>query len=321
MPVARRLAAACTVAALAGALVGAAPPVTAAVAVHEVYPVPANGVFTLAGHGYGHGHGMSQFGAYGAALKGLTDKQIVAFYYPHTTLAVEPARKVRVLLHAGQGGPLVMHPRAGVATTASTPGVADCTLPTSLDGGKTTITRWRARGVSTTPGDRLRLQATSDNTHWAAPALPTCADGWSHPVDGSITFANGGLMKLVRPSGALVTYRGALRAAFTGTSIYPVNVVPLESYLRAVVPSEMPSSWSAPALQAQAVAARTYASYVVAHPHPGLSAYFDLYDDTRDQMYTGVSSEVASTDAAISVTSGQVLHDGGGHPVFAQFSS
>ena len=42
-------------------------------------------VLTIRGHGYGHGHGMSQYGAEGAALKGKSYRQIIGFYYPHTT--------------------------------------------------------------------------------------------------------------------------------------------------------------------------------------------------------------------------------------------
>src|SRR3954451_2368585 len=82
---------------------GAAP-----IAVHEVSPVPPSGVFTLDGHGYGHGHGMSQFGAYGAAEKGLTYQQIVGFYYPHTTLASRRNRTVRVLVSAARGAPVTI---------------------------------------------------------------------------------------------------------------------------------------------------------------------------------------------------------------------
>ena len=63
--------------------------------------------FTLAGRGFGHGLGMSQYGAYGAALKGLTRDQILAFYYPGTTRAAtfgNPAIRVR-LTALGSGGP------------------------------------------------------------------------------------------------------------------------------------------------------------------------------------------------------------------------
>ena len=58
-----------------------------------------------------------------------------------------------------------------------------------------------------------------------------------------------------------------------------VDVVPLEYYLRGVVPSEMPSSWLAPALRAQAVAARSYA---VATRHP--TSLFDAYADTAARL-------------------------------------
>jgi SpoIID/LytB domain protein len=120
-------------------------------------------------------------------------------------------------------------------------------------------------------------------------------------------------------------YRGSLRAAFTGTHIYVVNVVPLDSYLQSVVPSEMPSSWSPAALQAQSVAARTYASYEIAHPKN--KHYYDVYDDTRDQVYSGKAHEAASTNAAVKATenpkaqTGDVLVDADGHPAFTQFSS
>src|SRR3954447_10930149 len=302
--------------------VGLGPAVTAApVSVHEVYPVPPSAAFTLDGHGYGHGHGMSQFGAYGAALKGLTYQQIVGFYYPHTTLTSAANRTVRVLLGGAQSSPLTVEPRTGVATTVATSvaGVASCTLPTSFN-GTSTVQRWRVRLLSTTTGTRLRLQKTIDGTKWTVANLPKCDQAWSAPLNGSVTFSTGGYVRYV--SGSTVKrYRGAMRAAFTGSAIYPLAVVPMESYLRAVVPSEMPSSWSDPALQAQAVAARTYATYVVHHPHPGAAAYFDLYADTRDQMYTGMSAEVTSTNDAIAATAGKVLQDSLGHAVLAQFSS
>jgi SpoIID/LytB domain protein len=294
----------------------------AAISVHEVYPVPPNGVFTLDGHGYGHGHGMSQFGAYGAAIKGLTYQQIVGFYYPHTTLAHEANRTVRVLVSAAQGAPVTIEPRSGVDTSVSSSvaGVTACTLPTSYDGGKTTVQRWRAKVVSSPDGVRLRLQKSVDGSTWSVGNPPKCDQAWSSPMNGSITFTTAGYVRVV-VAGSVRRYRGAMRAAFTGSFAYPVDVVPIESYLRSVVPSEMPSSWSPAALEAQAVAARTYASYVREHPHPGVGAYFDLYDTTSDQMYTGMSSEVSSTNAAVSATAGDVLDDSQGHAALTQFSS
>jgi stage II sporulation protein D len=93
-------------------------------------------------------------------------------------------------------------------------------------------------------------------------------------------------------------YRGELHVR-GGTVI---NVLPLERYLRGVVPWEMPNRWNAEALEAQAVAARSYALATLKH---GQS--FDLYADTRDQVYGGIRAESASTNAAIGATAGQVL--------------
>jgi SpoIID/LytB domain protein len=85
-----------------------------------------------------------------------------------------------------------------------------------------------------------------------------------------------------------------------------VNVVGLEKYLYGVVPSEMPSNWSPEALKAQAVAARSYAMAT-----RQVGAPFDVYSDTRSQMYLGVSNESPAASAAVSATKGQVLTYGG----------
>src|SRR3954452_8137138 len=62
---------------------------------------PAGTVFLLDGRGWGHGVGMSQWGAEGYARHGFGYRQILAHYYPHTTLAAASPRPVRVLLSQG----------------------------------------------------------------------------------------------------------------------------------------------------------------------------------------------------------------------------
>src|SRR3954447_532571 len=323
----RRTALASVLATCAAALgAGLAAPAAAS---GEVYPVPANGVFALRGHGWGHGHGMSQYGAYGAAkVRGLSYEQILAFYYPHTTLVGQPlATTVRVLLGRTTSGRLVVAPRDGAKLTASTnvDGVPDCVLPDSVDGGKTPVAEWRARVRTTADGTRLRLESSDDGDSWTHPKLPDCDAAWSKPLDGSVTFSGAKVTDLVRADGSIGPYRGALRAAFTGSRVFVVNVVQLDAYLRSVVPSEMPASWAAAALRAQAVAARTYASYGIAHPKN--KPYYDVFDDTRDQMYLGESHEYASSNAAVKATedpkaqTAMVLHDSHGQPAFTQFSS
>src|SRR5438874_3087666 len=110
-------------------------------------------------------------------------------------------------------------------------------------------------------------------------------------------------------------YRGSLRVKTTGSALKVVNVLGLESYLLGVVPSEMPNRWPAEALAAQAVVARTYAL-----AHPAKSGDYDLYSDTRSQIYGGIAAEAPSSNAAVNETANQiVLYDG--EPANTFFSS
>ncbi|HET9779077.1 MAG TPA: hypothetical protein VFP81_07320, partial [Propionibacteriaceae bacterium] len=71
--------------------------------------------FTIRGAGWGHGWGMSQYGAYGAARKGLTWKQILAFYYPGTRLSSMPAgAKIKVWITADNDSSLRVLPATGL---------------------------------------------------------------------------------------------------------------------------------------------------------------------------------------------------------------
>ena len=97
-------------------------------------------------------------------------------------------------------------------------------------------------------------------------------------------------------------YRGALVVYRQGRSLLVVNRLPLDRYLRGVVPWEMPDDWHPEALKAQAVVARSYA---LATMKPG--KLFDLYSDTRSQVYGGTRAEEDSTNRAIGATAGRVL--------------
>ena len=97
-------------------------------------------------------------------------------------------------------------------------------------------------------------------------------------------------------------YRGDFVVRRSNGTLRVVNALRLEDYLRGVVPWEMPWRWSQAALRAQAVAARTYA---LATRRSGST--FDLYADTRDQMYGGIGAEKRSTNEAIRATAGDVV--------------
>ena len=90
----------------------------------------------------------------------------------------------------------------------------------------------------------------------------------------------------------------------------------LESYVRGVVGAEMPASWPLAALEAQAVASRTYALT----DHAGGSR-FDVYADTRSQLYLGTKAQTTQTDAAVSATAGQIVTYGGQPAITYFFAS
>lgn len=109
-------------------------------------------------------------------------------------------------------------------------------------------------------------------------------------------------------------YRGALELRHKG-GLTAVNIVPVDDYLRSVVPEEMPVDWPAEAIKAQSVAARSFA-LASRGRHAGES--YDLCTTTHCQLYTGTAAEKSASNAAIKATRGEVLTYGG-KPIEALF--
>src|SRR5689334_9537759 len=148
---------------------------------------------------------------------------------------------------------------------------------------------------------------------WACPAvaddLVVTGGGYGHGVgmsqEGALGYAQRG-----------ASYQAILAHYYLGTGIGQVSAgmrvkvlvgskvrrLPLETYVRGVVAAEMPASWPAAALEAQAVASRTYALAA----HAGGSR-FDVYSDTRSQVFRGAAAETPATNAAVAATAGQVV--------------
>lgn len=99
-------------------------------------------------------------------------------------------------------------------------------------------------------------------------------------------------------------YRGRVRVVPTADGLTAINYVDLERYLYSVVGSEMPTSWPQAALQAQAVAARSYALY---KQQRAKNPLYELGGTDAYQVYGGVAQEAPSTVAAVDATAGQVL--------------
>jgi len=256
--------------------------------------VPLPDPVTFYGRGYGHGVGLSQYGARGRALAGQDAATILAHYYQGTTLGlVDPATRIRVLVLSRW--------------------TATVTHPLQIVGH---VTPWGVDGIAAVFPPDARLQLS-----WPLAGLIGL---WRLSVvgpDGTLLYDGAAPPDIiVRPSsddGRLEVsskqtrfrvYRGLLHlvAAPTSSRVSVVNEVGLDAYLGGVVPVEMPPTWPGAALQAQSVAARSFAARRL---HPSIS-FFDVPDDSSSQIYRGALAEKPATNAAIAATAGQVLMSG-----------
>jgi SpoIID/LytB domain protein len=258
-------------------------------------PIALPSSITFFGRGYGHGVGLSQYGAHGRALDGQSAAGILAHYYRNTVLGTATNSQVRVLV------------LQAFKASATTP------VQVFGRGGG-----WSIDGIDMTfPADaRLRFVPTTTGTTTTWKAIVIAVDGTtlhSAATASSIRVrpAAGTTLQLWSKPSAYDRYRGVLRLVGTTGATSTVNVVnelSMEWYLRGVVPAEVPSTWPAEAVKAQAIAARSYAAYRL-HPTTGV---FDLYDDTRSQVYLGKLVEKTGSTAAITATSGVILRTTGG---------
>ena len=112
------------------------------------------------------------------------------------------------------------------------------------------------------------------------------------------------ILSLTRGCGT-PSYRGKLELYTTAEGIVIVNEIPLEEYLYAVVPSEMPASYAMEALKCQAVCARSYAyCQMLQFSYPEYQAHVD--DSVSFQVY-GNSGEKDTTTKAVKETEGKKL--------------
>lgn len=262
-----------------------APPALLAAAVSTalaVSPAFAASTLIVRGAGFGHGAGMSQEGALGMADHGFDYRAILAHYFTGTGIGVTPpSARVRVLLQAN-------------VNRASLSGASLVNGRRLRPNAVYTITLARGGRVTMRTGRRARVTAPLLRVTGRSPLrLRGTAD----------SGVRAGL------------YRGALelRPAQHG-GLNAIDAVAVDDYVRGVVAAEVPASWPPAALQAQAVASRSYA--ITSHARP--ASGFDVYSDTRSQVYEGVAGETMATNAAVAATSGQVVTYQG-QPVITYF--
>src|SRR3954453_20917917 len=227
--------------------------------------------WTIRGAGFGHGIGLSQYGAYGYAAHGADWKSIALHYFTDTHLGNVAGRTVRVLLQSGKGTVWV----SGATRAGSH----------KLDSTKSYRLMRKGLGVELRTARGKRIATMTGGV----------------PVSSSSgSFVLGGRAMNGLSDGR---YRGTLEVrAGTFGGLMAVNALPLDAYIQGVIVGEMPTSWPQPALEAQAVVARSYALVTDAG-----GAIFDQYPDTRSQMYYGMSRETSGTDQAVQSTAGEIV--------------
>ena len=231
------------------------------------------------GRGWGHGVGLSQYGAFGfASREGRDHAFILRHYYTGSDLGTAPATRMRVRLKRARA------PKISGATRAVS--------------GSRRVRLRDDRGYRFQPLDVDRIaviDSTTGRTRARLRVPVTVTGGASTRLHGSSESG--------RSNGF---YRGRMVLLREGSGVLAVNHVSLEHYLYGVVPAEMPASWPAEALRAQAVVARSYALTSRAS-----GGNWDVFADVRSQVYQGVLAEVAASTDAVRATRGRVVTVGG----------
>ncbi|MDO5798552.1 MAG: SpoIID/LytB domain-containing protein [Eubacteriales bacterium] len=126
------------------------------------------------------------------------------------------------------------------------------------------------------------------------------------------------LVPSIQRQGGTPAYRGRIEIHPQKDGLLLINILPLEEYLKAVVPSEMPSSYEMEALKAQAVCARTYA-FKQMQGSRLLEYGADVDDSVNYQVYQNVAPQ-KSTTRAVEETKGRILCQNG-QPIEAYYFS
>jgi SpoIID/LytB domain protein len=268
----------------------------------------------FAGSGWGHGVGMSQYGAYGMAFQGSTSDQIINHYYSGSSAA--PVATVPIWVNLERDFPTLQLTVANVGAAAGAPVVIK--------------KKSEASGVTALPGAVITL----------SPAAPGCSVAVTNPGQAEFTVTDQACefdfkwYEWATPGQTPTT-----KVAITGCFLSDWNVSPtasrpceyargtlhlrsgpggldlsaemlIDDYVAGV--SEVPTSWPAAALQAQAIASRSYAvARQLERGDPASNScdgWCHVKDTTADQRYVGWGhANVANWLAAVQATAGKVV--------------
>ena len=304
----------------------------AATARSSLAPFPAPNV-DFVGLGNGSGLGMGQWGAFGyAALGHAPYRWILAHYYGGTTLSpgdnlVSKDPRISVDLNENDGDPVVV--TSGSAFSF---------------GGHSFLGGQAVRAVLSSGRWTLSDAAGCSSTKWARVAS-NLVNPVAVPSSVQPSATLNEVLTVCEGNGVDLAVRGTVEAYGSPRGAVTLSILPVEEYVRSVISAEVSWSWGLfggsdgspqgrpwgfQALEAQAVATR---SYVAAELASGGWAPYATACDSYCQSYPGMANESPILNAAATDTAGQILEQPGtpgapgapvtpgapGTPVFAEY--
>jgi SpoIID/LytB domain protein len=280
--------------------------------------IPAS--FQVQGAGYGHGVGMSQIGARAKALAGETATAIISYYYKD--VAIEPLDDSKIL--RVNIGHLLTSAKMATATQDATMQIFSGDIGDAQDVAPLAIVPVKSSLNFTILGSTVLPSVVTGKKTVSIPRNRIFTVRWSGTrylpgVDGVISLSHTTTTKKYRYG--QMQFR-AVKAATLGYRIEVTNSVRLsDEYLWGI--SEVPSSWPEAALQAQAIASRTYAMNKAGIYRTACDC--DLYGEISDQSFLGYAKETEKGwgqfwKAAVTNTAGLTITQAG-KPITAYFGS
>ena len=285
-------------------------PGAAATGLSSLAPFPAPNV-DFVGFGNGSGMGMSQWGAFGyAALDHETYRWILAHYYGGTTLSsrdnlVSTDPVISVDLNENDGDPVVVTSESAFSFGGE-----------AFPGGQA------VRAVLSQGTWTLSQAAGCSSTSWT-PVVSRVVNPVAVPSSVQPSAASSQALTICEHDGTDLAVRGTVEAYDSPRGAVTLNLLPIEEYVQSVISAEVSWSWGLfgggtrspqghpwgfQAIEAQAIASRSYAAAELAS---GGWAPYATSCDSYCQSYPGMANENPMLDAAVSATAGQILEQPG----------
>ena len=300
-------------------------PLLLAISVALILPSQSSAIdipvsFQVQGAGYGHGVGMSQIGARAKAIAGETATAIISYYYKD--VAIEPLDDSKIL--RVNIGHLLTSAKMATATQDATMQIFSGDIGDAQDVVPLAVVPVKSSLNFSILGSTVLPSIVTGKKTVSIPRNRIFTVRWTGTrylpgIDGVISLSHTTTTKKYRYG--QMQFR-AVKAATLGYRIEVTNSVRLsDEYLWGI--SEVPSSWPEAALQAQAIASRTYAMSKAGIYRSACDC--DLYGEISDQSFLGYAKEIEKGwgqfwKAAVTNTAGLTITQVG-KPITAYFGS